>query len=397
MTISLLTLTANRQPAETLLAGLLDKNMQHSLAAGQNLIQDAKGAGLNITDYLLLAVDPEAGRYAKLGLNGYEAALAFLNLPIKDDFANGVTLQAAAETFQTFPGTRAFFPPVIDSILQWKYRQDNIEQVSSIVGNSRTINGNEMITTVVDDKAEDYQQTGVIAEGANIPVRSLRTTEQGVKMYKFGGGIRFTYEFERRAGLDIVTPYASRMQREVEIGQTAMATTMLVNGDGVQGAAPVVTATALAATITTPPTVVAGRLDWEVFLKWLITRAQAGVPIDTIVGNYDVYFEFLRMFSKPSIAQGMTQNEVLQKAGVNAAIENPNFNFNVKFALSTTAPAAKMIGFIKGETIEELVENGSDVEESARSIGNQTVTYTKTTNRGYRLVFGDTRSILQLA
>ena len=396
MTISLLTLTANRQPAETLLAGLLDKNMQHSLAAGQNLIQDAKGAGLNITDYLLLAVDPEAGRYAKLGLNGYEAALAFLNLPIKDDFANGVTLQAAAETFQTFPGTRAFFPPVIDSILQWKYRQDNIEQVSSIVGNSRTINGNEMITTVVDDKAEDYQQTGVIAEGANIPVRSLRTTEQGVKMYKFGGGIRFTYEFERRAGLDIVTPYASRMQREVEIGQTAMATTMLVNGDGVQGAAPVVTATALAATITTPPTVVAGRLDWEVFLKWLITRAQAGVPIDTIVGNYDVYFEFLRMFSKPSIAQGMTQNEVLQKAGVQSAIENPNFNFNVKFALSTTAPAAKMIGFIRGETVEELVENGSDVEESARSIGNQTVTYTKTTNRGYRLVFGDTRSILQL-
>ena len=396
MTTSLLALSANRKPAEVLLAGLLDKNMAASLAAGQNLIQDAKGAGLNITDYLLLAVDPEAGTDAKLGLNGYEASLAFLNLPIKDDFANGVTLQAAAETFQTFPGTRAFFPPVIDSILQWKYRQDNIEQVSSIVGNSRTINGNEMITTVVDDKAEDYQQTGVIAEGANIPVRSLRTTEQGVKMYKFGGGIRFTYEFERRAGLDIVTPYASRMQREVEIGQTAMATAMLVNGDGVQGAAPVVTATTLAATITTPPTVVAGRLDYEVFLKWLITRAQAGVPIDTIVGNYDAYFEFLRMFSKPSIAQGMTQNEVLQKAGVQTAIDNPNFNFNVKFALSTTAPASKLLGFIKGETIEELVENGSDVEESARSIGNQTVTYVKTTNRGYRLVFGDTRSILHL-
>jgi hypothetical protein len=396
MTTSLLEISAKRQPAEVMLAGLLDKNMAASLAAGQNLIQTAKSAGLNMTDYLTLAVDTTQGKFAGLGLNGFEAALAYLNLPIKDDFANGVTLQAAAETFQTYPGTRAMFPPVIDSMLQWSYRQQNIENIGSIVGQSRNINGNEMITTVVSDTDADYQQTGVIAEGSNIPVRSIRTTENGVKIYKLGGGVRFTYEFERRASLDVVTPYAARMQREVEIGQVALATAMLINGDGVSGAAPVVTATTLAGTIPTPPTVVAGRMDWEVFLKWLVTRAQAGVPVDTVLGNYDVYFEWLRMFSKPSIAQGMTQTEVLAKAGVQTAIENPRFNFNVDFALSSTAPASKVLGFIKNETIEELVENGSDIEESARSITNQTVQYNKTVNKGYKLTFSDTRSILHL-
>ena len=396
MTISLLDIAAKRQPAETLLAGLLDKNMAASLSAGQNLIQASKASGLNLVDYLTLAVDPDEGKFKGTGLNGYEAALAFLNLPIKDDFANGVTLQAAAETFQTYPGTRAMFPPVIDSMLQWTYRQQNIENVGSIVGQTRTINGNEMITTVVADADADYQQTGVIAEGSNIPVRSIRTTESGVKIYKLGGGVRFTYEFERRASLDVVTPYASRMQREVEIGQVALATLMLLNGDGVSAAAPVVTATTLAATIPTPPTVVAGRLDWEVFLKWLVTRAQAGVPMDTIVGNYDVYFEWLRMFSKPSIAQGMTQMDVLAKAGVQVAIENPRFDLNMNFALSSTAPANKLIGFIKGETLEELVENGSDIEESARSITNQTVQYNRTVNKGYKLTFSDTRSVLNL-
>ena len=263
---------------------------------------------------------------------------------------------------------------------------------------SRTINGVEMITTVIDDKAEDYQQTGVIAEGAEIPVRSLRTSEKAVKFYKFGGGIEFTYEFERRASLDLITPYASRMQREVEIGQTAIATALLINGDGVSGAAPNVNATDLAATfpVDGQPVPKTGRLNWEVVLKWLVTRAQAGAPIDTVTGNWDMYLEWIRMFAVPSIPQGQTQIETLQKAGVQVAIDNPRLPLNIRFALSSTAPANKLIGFIKGETLEELIENGSDIEESTRAITNQRVRYVKTTNRGYRLIFNDTRSVLTL-
>lgn len=396
----LLSIVQNRKPAEELLAGLTpaDKNMAASLAAGQNLVQAAKNSGLNIDDYLRLAVDPTQGKFAELKLDGFEAALAFLNLPVREDYGKGILLQAAAETFNTFPGTRALFPPVIDNILQWKYRQSSIENVEAIVAQSRGISGNEMITTVVDDKAADYQQTGVIAEGSNVPIRSIRTTEKGVKFYKFGGGIEFTYEFERRASLDLITPYAARMQREVEIGQVAMATALLVNGDGVQGAAPVVNATTLAATLPTDgrPVPKTGRLNWEVFLTWLVSMAKLGTPIDTVVGNYDLYLEWTRMFATPTQNLGPSQIELLQRAGVGVAIENPKFPMNITFALSSTAPAANLIGFIKGETVEELVENGSDIEESVRAIEVQKVRYIKTTNRGYRLVFGDTRSILNL-
>jgi hypothetical protein len=399
--MDLLTLIRNRKPAEDLLSALVpaDGNMAASLTAGQNLVQAAKTAKLSMPDYLRLAVDPNAGKFAGANLDGFEASLAFLNLPVKDDFSKGIVLQAAAETFQTFPGTRALFPQVVDNILQWKYRQDSIENVDNLIAQSRTINGVEMITSVVDDKPEDYQQTGVIAEGARIPIRSLRTSEKSVKFYKFGGGIEFTYEFERRASLDLITPYAARMEREVQIGQTAIATSLLINGDGVNGPAPVVTATALAAAMPADgrPAVAAGRLNWQVFLSWLVSRAKAGVPIDTIVGNYDMYLEWLRMFSIPAPgAVGPTQAETLANAGVNVNVLNPSFNLNVNFALSSTAPAGMLIGFIKGETIEELVENGSDIEESVRAIENQKVRFVKTTNKGYRLVFGDTRSILNL-
>lgn len=396
----LLTIRNGRQPAEVLLAGLKpeDKNGASSLRAGENLVRAAKEARLSIDDYLRLAVDPSKGQFAGSKMDGYECALAFLDLPVREDIGEGVLLQAAAETFTTYPGTRALFPPVIDNILQWKYRQDQIENVAALVSQSRTINGNEMITTVVDDKANDYQQTGVIAEGAEIPVRSLRTSEFGVKFYKFGGGIEFTYEFERRASLDLITPYAARMQREVEIGQTAIATALLINGDGTSahGAAPVVNAADLASGMPGGPATVGGRINWEVFLKWLVSMAQKGTPMDTIVGNWDMYLEWLRMFATPTAVGGPSQIETLQKAGVQVAIDNPRLPLNVKFALSSTAPAGKLIGFIKAETLEELVENGSDIEESTRAITNQRVRYVKTTNRGYRMVFGDTRSVLNL-
>lgn len=392
----LLSIVQNRKPAEELLAGIKSEHMSDSTKAGQKLVQDAKSAGLGIEDYLKLAVDPTKGAYADLKLNGFEAALAFLNLPVHENFSEGVVLQAASESFTTFPGTRALFAPVVDNILQWRYRQDQIENVENIVGNTRNISGNEMITQVIDDKPEDYQQTGVIAEGARIPIRSIRSTEQGVKFFKFGGGIEFTYEFERRASLDLITPYAARMEREVQIGQAAIATALLINGDGVNGAAPVVTATTLAATLPEPPTVVANRVNWEVFLAWLVSRAKAGVPIDTVVGNYDMYLEWIRMFATPTANFGAPQIEALRSAGVDVNVINPNFNLNVNFALSSTAPAGKLIGFIKAETVEQLVENGSDIEESIRAIENQKVRYFRTTNRGYRLVFGDTRSILHL-
>lgn len=389
----LLAILAGAKPANEVLAGLKDGNMQASLQAGQNLVQKAKAAKLSMPDYLRLAIKPDN----EIKLDGYECALAYLNLPVREDFSSGILLQAAAETFSTYPGTRALFPQVVDNILQWKYRQDQIENVDLLVSQSRTVNGVEVITTVVDDKPEDYQQTGVINEGARIPIRSLRTSEKNVKFFKFGGGIEFTYEFERRASLDLITPYAARMEREVQIGQTAIATAMLINGDGVNGAAPVVNATDLAAAMPGGPTPEAGRINWEVFLKWLVTQAQKGTPIDTVTGNYDMYFEWVRMFATPSATLGgRTQMEVLQAAGVQVALQNPRFDLNVNFALSSAAPESKLIGFIKAETLEELVENGSDIEESVRAIENQKVRYVKTTNRGYRLIFGDTRSVLNL-
>lgn len=395
MATNLVELLKEAAPAEVALKNLTSENRGESLQAGQQLVASAKTLGISARDYLRLAVDPTKGEFANQELDGYETALMALNLPTQDNFSKGVVLQAAAETFQTFPGVRALFPEVIDDIVQWKYRQNNLESTAGIVSQTRTVNGVEMLSTMIDDKPEDYQQYGVIAEGARIPVRSIRGSQYSVRFFKFGGGYEWTYEFARRASLDIIAPYAQRLESEIERGKLGVAVNMLINGDAVQGPASVTNAKTLSSDLGV--TYARGAINWEVLLKWLVLRAQAGVPVDTIVGNWDMAFEWNRMFAKPSIGQGIPQIEVLRAAGVQAAESNPNFNFNLKFEVSSSAPAQKLIGFSKADTLEELVETGSDIEESQQAIENQKVKYVKTKNNGYRLIFGDTRDILDLS
>lgn len=393
---NLLELAQSRAPAEEVLAKLTSTQRGESLQAGQELVSLSRELGISVRDYLRLAIDPTKGEYANSELDGYQTALMALNLPVQDNFAQGVVLQAAAETFQTFPGVRALFPEVIDDIVHWKYRQTNLESVSGMLSQTRTVAGVEMLTTVIDDSADDaYGQWGSIAEGGRIPTRSIRGSQYSVNFFKFGGGYEWTYEFARRASLDIVAPYAQRLETEIQRGQVGAVTSLLINGDSVYGAAPVTSGKTVATDIGV--THVKGAINWEVLLKWLVARAQAGVPVDTLVGNWDMWFEWKRMFAKPSIAQGVPQIEVLRAAGVQAAEAAPNLDFNLNFQVSSSAPAQKLIGFSKADTVEELVESGSDIEESQQAIENQKVKYVKTKNSGYRLIFGDTRSILDLS
>jgi hypothetical protein len=392
--MDLLTLSQNRKPVTEVLAGLASSERSTSVAAGQRLVRNAKELGLNIPDYLRLAIQPD-GAYVEAGLDGYETARAHLNLPTADDFDQGVVLQAAADSFATYPGVRALFAPVIDDIVQWKYRQTDLESVEPLVSQSRVITGNEMITTVVDDKDEDYQGYGMVAEGTRIPVRSIKATDYNVKIFKFGSGIEWTYEFARRASLDLIAPYAVRMQSEVQRGQVGAAYNLLKNGDPAHAAAPVRNHAAVATdwALTAPTN---GKLNWEVLLAWLTERARAGTPVDTVVGNWDMWFQWNRMFTIPDANSGVTPAENLAKGNVNISQANPNLQFNVKFALATTATAGQLLGFSRADTLEELVENASDIEESEKYIENQKVKYFHTVNKGYRLIFADTRSILSI-
>ena len=377
-----------RAPVETHLKLMLSENPSESRMAGEKLVLMAKDSGLSMQDYLKLAVTAEGGKFE--GLNGFETSLAYLNLPIRDHLEQGVFLQAASDTFQKYPGTRAMFPEVIDQMLRWKNRQEQIESVAPMLAQSRTINGNEMISTVVEDDSV-ARKTFTIAELGKIPVRTIRTSQTSVGIFKHGSGIKTSYEFERRASLDVLTPFAARVARELEKSKVAAATNSLLNGDGVNAAAPVVA-------ITSVGGVVAGsqklRTQYAAFATWMVNAAAAGAPIDTVIGNLKMYIELLLMFT-PTLAGNRSELEAAMSNG------GPGLNLNVpllggsaNFVLSTSMPDDRLLGITKSETLEELVEAGSSISENQRSIENQSVVYTRTENSGFKLAYADTRSVL---
>lgn len=381
-----------RTGVETL-AKLKDTSPAASKEAGTLLIADARSYGLDLRSYLTLAIDPslsEDQRFKGSGLNGYEVALAYLNLPVKNDLAAGVVLEAAAETFQTFPGVRALFPEVVDDVVKWKYRQDQIEKVEPLVAASRTVAGVEMQSTVIDDKADDYQIAQEIAEGTRVPVKSIRATDHSVKFYKHGMGYRTTYEFQRRVRIDLLTPYANRAMREMERSKVRWATLMLLNGDAVHSAPTVVNQSSFNARAGSNST--NGTLSYKHLLLWFVDRAKAGVPIDTVVGNWDAYIDWLMLFAVPK--HNNTRTEAQDLAAMGFQIGGvPLLTGVINFVLSSTMPDKQLLGFSRGDTLEELIEAGSSIAESEQSVLNQTVNYVRTENSGYRLVFGDTRSI----
>jgi hypothetical protein len=385
-----------RRKPEDLLA-LRASSSHESIIAGQQLLAEVKEFGIPVRDFLALAIDPSqsdkpeqfAGEKGAL-VGGYEAALQVLGLPVRDSFKDGITLNLASDTFQTFPGTRAMFPEVVDDILRWTYRQDQFEKTSDLVASSRTVNGTEVISTVVDDEAADYKVVTPVAEMSRVRVKTIRTTQNTVGFFKHGWGIRTSYEFQRRARLDLLTPYANRVNRETEMSKVGQATTLLINGDGVHAAAGEVDQSSLNGGVI--GTATNGTLSYKHLLAWLINRAKVGLPVDTVVGNWDAYVQWLMMFAVPTSANVRTDAENLAAAGFRIG-GVPLINGVVNFALSSTMPANKLLGMIKGETLEELIEAGSTIEESERSIINQSITYVRTVNAGYRLAWGDTRQL----
>lgn len=366
---------------------MLDKSDRTSKDAGKALLGMAREYGLTLREYLDLAVKAEGE------VTGFELSLAKLNIPLRNSFHEGIVLQAASETFQTFPGTRAMFPEVVDAVLRWKNRQEQFESIAPILAGSRSIRGNEMISTFVSDDSGD-RDTYTIAEGARIPVRSIRMTESAVKIHKHGSGIRMTYEFSRRSSLDVITPYLARVERELERSKVSFATYLLVNGDGVAAAATEVDQSSLNDAVVGNST--NGLLSWKHFLKWLVNMAKAGTPVDTLLMNWDAWFQYNLLFGTPVVlanATNTTQAEALQKAGVTLTQSAASLLLKVKPAISSSVSANKMIGFAQADTLEELIEANSQIEEADRAIENQTISIYRTENSGCRLLYPDTRSV----
>lgn len=381
---------------EQVKAQLATDSNHESTDNGLKLVREAQSYGLSMRDYLTLAVAPDKSENRALyaGLNGYEATKLALNLPHANDFERGVFLQAASNTFQTYAGTRALFPEIVDDMLKAKTRLEVVENIASLVSQSRTIDGSEMITTYMEDDA-DQRKTYTVSELGRVPMRSVRTTQNSVGLGKRGSGIEISYEFARRASLDILTPFAARILRDAELSKVSAATHILINGDGVNAAATTINFSDYIANNAVQTEINA--TNYKALSKFLMQRAKDGYPVDTLVCNYDMYVDLMFLYAPTISGNGSIPTAMGQQG---APVINTNMNglvgLNLNISLSSAVPAGKIICMAKNECLEELIEANSNISESERSIIDQSIKYVKTETTGYKLAIPEARVVLDV-
>lgn len=366
---------------------ILSENTRDSQDAGLKLSKEAYNYGLNLKDFLDLAVDMTEGEEARMHneakMSGFEMVCAKMNIPMKNDFRNQITLAQASDTFATKPGSRILFPYTIDSVLRWEDRLNNLENVEDLIASSRTIRGTELIRIVGEDD-EDDRKTFTVSEGGKIPVRKVRTSSRSVDIYKHGSGMEFTYEFERRNSLDMITPFAARIERDLNRSKMASATHIMINGDGVNPAATAVTGKGASAT---------SKLTYDMIVELAVKAVKENNPIDTLCGDIDTYCQLMTIFGTAANSAAFDVDQKAQK-GAPQFMPLRNIFLPIKFVLNSNVPAGKLLAFNKAETIEEVVEAGSRIAEEERAVTNQVITYVRSENAGYSLIYPKTRYLL---
>ncbi len=245
--------------------------------------------------------------------------------------------------------------------------------VAEIIAETTPIDTDAYRKVYIEDNPGQTRMVRV-AEGAEIPGAKLMSSEQTIRLNKYGRKLTVTYEQMRRMRLNIVARHIAKMALQAEIDKVATILDVLVNGDGNSGTtAPVDNLTTL------DPTATAGTLTATAWLA------------------------FKKQFQSPYVL-----TTFLARAGVTTSVETLNFgsahvllallagvgNFGsvrpinatadaVRYGWTADAPALKIVGFDRNWSIERVVEIGATIQEIGRNIENQTEVMTLTETDGY--------------
>lgn len=382
---------------QDLVVALTQGTKEGQLQAASNLVQDAKLLGCSVDAALAMHVE------GNNGLNGLEATFQALNVPVNHQ-GNEVAMAcfaAATGTFMTNDGLRVLLPALINNLLRAAERAPIIERIDDIIFGTRLVKANEMQKEISWDRnTADSFKTHRIAEGANIPRRELKASQTAVNFFKTGHAIEMSYEFAGTVTPDVLIPYASRIEFERSRDEHALAVSVLVNGESanptsINGAIKEVDLDVLDGK---PATALRNRA--EGFLKWIIEQSRAGLQFDTLLVGWDTLMELQLMFpvtnanNTPAAGVGGITGTGTQLATLAVKIAN-GVNFNLNLVITSQLTGNKLIGFRKAETIERLIKTNSQIAETERMIGNQTILYTNTIISGFTLAYGDTRTLLK--
>ena len=314
-----------------------------------------------------------------------EAGIATRSIPEKNIFSSKV------EQFYLTDGNKVLFPEYVARTLVQAMTEFPI--MKYLVAARTPIDSNVYKASYLDlDDAKNKKELEMrrVTEAAELPTAVLKLGESAITLYKYGRGVRASYEAIRRMSLDLFNIHIREIGAKAASNKVAEILTVIKDGDGNNNAATQYKAKTFDSGVTTALT----RTAW---IKFLLKFYPFGC--DTVISDEDGLIQILEvLYPKADVAGKMDE---LLAGGLSVKTTLPqNLVNNITLLYS---PDIKKIdskvavyGLNRGSAIEEIFELGSTINEADKFIKNQTQIMTVSENSGFRKILKNASAIMTI-
>lgn len=323
-------------------------------------------------------------------LDAFDIALISHGIIVKDDLQLGIESSTMEKFFTTNENKYLFQEYIIRTLRQ-------IGTVSPIlnylVASTRVIRGDgakQVILDLTEDTIDGKNNKKAlkkrrIGEGADVPLTTLKLGETSIKIYKYGVGVRATYEVLRRTSIDMFRKQMELVSLQAGYDEVSEVINVILNGDGNTNAATVYKARELNSSATE------GIIDEDTLIKFLISNDY--YSFDTIIVDKEIFTQICTTLLDKNLTNGI----------------NPQVTFNFPQGLlktlnvvyykelpKTLSGKHQIIGLAKEYAIEKTIEANSIINEVSKVSTNQTQIAVMTENAGFNKIDSRASAILVL-
>ncbi len=340
------------------------------------LYREANELGMTFWQYLEV-INPSK---ATDKLDAFERQLQASGIIVKTDPVAGIYSSPGEYFFQSDrPGSAVLFPVLLQKTALWA-KMNRVTDINKLVATTRTIAGTSAYQTVAIDDSAIVGKDGKgmsfrVDQRGNFPRVKVSWSDKTNAVTKHGVQLDWTYEFVRRASIEVMQTIVARIMLQDQAEVVEEAISVAINGDATSPAATVITFAANAVTPTDTEILLstassaAGVLPYEGYLKF-IGGMKPYAP-NVICGTLNTIVTMVTM-ARPNIdpSELISRLQDTRSQGTANLIENvfPN----VEMLVADSMPDNKLLALDTAFALERVIELNSDIQEAEKAISNQT-------------------------
>lgn len=369
---------------------------------GITLYKQSIDAGMTFWQYLEMIQPSKPSD----NLTAFERQLQLNGIIVQSRPDLGLYSSAGEYFFQSDrPGSAILFPVLLQKTALWTKLKAFVD-INKIVATTRTITGTSAYSALSID---DSNITGVtttahgrrfrVDQKGNFPSVSIGWSEKTNAVAKHGVQLNWTYEFVRRASIELMQTVVARIMIQDQLELFNEAVNVIINGDGTANPPCVVktlkkTAAGLGANQILTDATAAGELTYPTWLRFI--GDSRPYTFNAVFGNLNTLVKFVTM-SRPTMDPAEIITNLLEaKNQGTAKLETPLFP-NVTLFLAEGMPADKLLAVDTSFALERVIELGSDLKEVERVIQNQTEAMVISIADNISKIFNDAAQLLDFS